>query len=71
LAEIVIFPVGNVDPSIADFLTFSLHEHLHVPCSVSPAKISLDGVYDIVRKQCYSTKLLERLLEHQIGRAHV
>jgi archaemetzincin len=67
VAEIVIFPVGNVDASIVDFLAFSLHENLRIPCSVSDTIISLEGIYDIVRKQYYSTKLLERLLDHRAG----
>ena len=67
MAEIVIFPIDAVDASLVDFLAFSLHESLRVTCSVSRATISLDGIYDIVRKQYYSTRLLERLLEHRQG----
>lgn len=66
MGAIVIFPVGSVDVPIVDFLSFSLSESLRIPCSVSKTAISLDGIYDIVRNQYYSTKLLERLLEHRV-----
>jgi archaemetzincin len=65
LAKIVIFPVGNVDDSIVDFLAFSLQEHLRIPSDIRTVVIPLDGTYDIVRKQYYSTSLLERLLEYR------
>ncbi|RJP65015.1 MAG: archemetzincin [Candidatus Abyssobacteria bacterium SURF_17] len=58
----MIFPVGGVDVSIVEFLAFSLPETMELPCKVSPAAISLEGTYDIIRKQCNSTQLLERLL---------
>jgi archaemetzincin len=67
LAEILIFPVGGVDVSITEFLAFSLPETLKLPCKVSDSTISLEGAYDIVREQYYSTKLLERLLLHRAG----
>ncbi len=69
MAEILIFPVGALDASIPEFLALSLSENLNLPCKVSETTISLEGVYDIVRKQYYSTKLLERLLSHQAGDA--
>ncbi|MBI4830351.1 MAG: archaemetzincin family Zn-dependent metalloprotease [Candidatus Lindowbacteria bacterium] len=65
MAEILIFPVGGVDASITEFLALSLPETLKLPCKVSDSTISLEGVYDIVREQYYSTKLLERLLLHR------
>jgi len=65
LTQIVIFPIGGVEDSITDFLAFSLHENLRIPCSISNVLISIDDIYDIVRKQYYSTKLLERLLKHK------
>jgi archaemetzincin len=65
LANILIFRIGNIDESVVDYLAFSLHENLRVSCGVSDAVISLDGIYDIVRKQYYSTKLLERLLDQR------
>ncbi len=68
MTEIVIFPVGNIDPSITDFLAFSLHEDLRLPCSVSSIVIPLNDLFDVVRNQYYSTRLLERLLDHQKGR---
>lgn len=67
MAEILIFPVGGADASIIEFLALSLRENLGLPCKASDVAISLEGTYDVVRKQYYSTKLLERLLSHRAG----
>ncbi len=64
MAAILIFPVGGADASIIEFLALSLRENLGLSCKVSDITISLEGTYDVVRKQYYSTKLLERLLAH-------
>jgi archaemetzincin len=64
LGKLLIFPVGEVDSSITGFLALSLPEYLQFTCQVSDVAISLDGAYDVERKQYYSTKLLERLLDH-------
>lgn len=63
MARILIFPFGGVDDSIVDFLAFSLHENLKLACTVAEETISLEGSYDLVRRQYHSTTLLERLLE--------
>lgn len=65
MAEIIIFPFGEVETAIVEFLALSLPEHLDLPSRVSDTKISLEGAYDVARKQYYSTKLLGRLLEHR------
>jgi archaemetzincin len=64
LSRILIFPVDNVDMSIVEFLSLSLPEYLSLTCRISDVTISLQDTYDVIRKQYYSTKLLEKLLEH-------
>jgi archaemetzincin len=65
LFEILIFPIGGIDPSVIEFLSLSLPEHLSLPCKTLDINIPLEGTYDVMRKQYYSTKLLERILEHR------
>ena len=65
MAEILIFPIGEVDTAIVEFLMLSLPDNLNLACKVCDIAVSLDGTYDIARKQYHSTKLLEKLLAHR------
>lgn len=67
MAEILIFPVGGVETAIVEFLTLSLPENLNLPTKISDTGISLEGSFDVKRRQYYSTKLLERILAHHKG----
>ncbi len=67
MSEIIIFPFGEVEMAIVEFLALSLPENLELPSRVSDVRVTLEGAYDVARDQYYSTKLLERLLEHRAG----
>ncbi len=67
MAEIIIFPLGEVDMAIVELLALSLPENLGIPSRVSDVTIPLEDAYDVARRQYYSTRLLERLLEHRAG----
>jgi len=65
LSQLLILPVGKIDTSVIEFLSLSLPEYLGLSCKVRDVNIPLEGTYDVVRKQYYSTKLLGRLLTHE------
>lgn len=70
MAEIIIFPLGElgeVEMAIVELLALSLPECVGLPSRVSGVGIPLEGAYDVARRQYYSTRLLEKLLEHHAG----
>jgi archaemetzincin len=68
LAEIILFPIGElgeVETAVVELLALSLSEHVNLRSRLSDIGISLEGSYDVARRQYYSTRLLERLLDHR------
>ncbi len=70
MTEIILFSIGElgeVETALVELLALSLSEHVNLRSRVSDVVVPLEGAYDAARRQYYSTKLLERLLDHRAG----
>jgi archaemetzincin len=62
MQSIALIPIGMMNTNVADFLSLSLPEILHVPCRLLEKDIALEPFYSSERKQYNSTEILRQLL---------
>jgi archaemetzincin len=65
--EIVLQPIGAVDPALLAFLALSAEEAFRRPARAMVEAMAPDFAYDAVRRQYHSTQLIERLEQHIIA----
>lgn len=62
MQNIALIPIGAMKSKVADFLSYSLPEILHVSCRILKEDIDLEPFYSGDRKQYHSTEILRQLL---------
>lgn len=67
MGEICLVSVGAVDPPLLEYLALILGETLHCSTRLEPKRLPPDPFYDPMRRQYYSTRIVE-LLSNDYGR---
>jgi archaemetzincin len=61
MPEILLVPVGSIDPAVMQWLSVALQDSLEMECAISAHRINPTDAFHPVRAQYHSTKILSRL----------
>lgn len=61
MSDILVVPVGSVDPAVLQWLSMALRDTMRMPCEVSTVRIDPAEAFHPARRQYHSTQILSRV----------
>lgn len=61
MPEILLVPVGSIDPAVLQWLSMALRDTMRMPCEVSSVRIDPAETFNPARRQYHSTEILSRV----------
>src|SRR5262245_6174964 len=61
MPEILLVPIGSIDPTVLQWLTMALRDTMRMSCEVSEVRIDPADAFNAARRQYHSTEILSRV----------